>query len=195
MQTAFVNTVPVRGDLRIIVRRADTGAVHWRYEIRNTITYVALRSLVQLIAQKSTVTPADYAVKYLRVGGYLTGFPVAMVPAVRTDINLQLPLSLAGSTYLALGDAEKTLSLANPFEMKINATLATTELNGYDLTEAGLFIRGTTTPTVPAPPASPAQELTDLTHYPELFARQIHPAIPKSAAFVVDYDWRIAFTS
>jgi hypothetical protein len=195
MRNTFAATIPLRGDLRIVVRRADSGAVHWRYEIRNTITYVALRSLVNLISQKTTVVAADYAVKYLRVGGYPTGFPVAMVPPTRSDINIQLPLSLIASTYISLGDTEKTLSLANPFEMKVNATLAATELNGTDLTEAGLFIRGTTTPTIPAPPVSPAQELTDLTHYPELFARQIHPAIPKSAAFVVDYDWRIAFTS
>jgi len=197
MQTTFATTIPLRGDLRIVVRRADSGAVHWRYEIRNTITYVALRSLVHLISQKTTTTAADYAVKYLRIGGYPTGFPVVMVPPTRSDINLQLPLSLSTSKYLSLGDTEKTLSLANPFEMKITATLPTTELNGNDLTEAGLFIRGTTTATIPAPPVSPDNEINpaDPTHYPELFARQIHPAIPKSNAFVVDYDWRIAFTS
>jgi hypothetical protein len=189
MQSTFAATIPLRGDLRIVVRRADSGEVHWRYEIRNTITYVALKGLVNLISQKTTSTPADYAVTYLRLG---TG----VVPPVRSDINLGSPApSAAAPLDLVLGDAEKYLTVSNPFEMKIVATLGAGDLNGLNLTEAGLFIRGTTTPTIPAPPVSPAQNPLDLTHYPEMFARQIHPAIPKSAAFVVDYDWRIAFTS
>jgi hypothetical protein len=189
MQKAFAATIPLRGDLRIVVRRADSGKIHWRYEIRNTITYVALKGLVNLISQKTTVTPADYAVTYLRLGTGTT-------PPVRSDINIEIPApSAAAPLDLVLGDAEKYLTVTNPFEMKIITTLGAADLNGLNLTEAGLFIRGTTTPTIPAPPVSPAQYTGDLTHYPELFARQIHPAIPKSAAFVVDYDWRIAFTS
>jgi len=187
MQNAFVGTIPMRGDLRIIVRRADTGAVHWRYEIRNTITYVALKGLVNLIAQKTTLLdPADYKLAWLRVG---TG----VVAPVRSDVNLGItapdftfplqPLSLP------LGDAEKYQTVSGPFELKCVTTLPSTEANGLNLTEAGLFTRGGTTVQVPGeyPVASGK--------YPELFARQIHPAIPKSASFVVDYDWRIAFTS
>lgn len=181
MQNAFTATIPLRGDLRIVVRRADTGAVHWRYEIRNTITYAALKGLVYLISQKTTITPADYRVAYLRLGTGTT-------PPVRSDINIEIPAPLD----LLLGDAEKYLTVSNPFEMKIIATLGAGDLNGLNLTEAGLFIRGTTTPTGLG---YPAQNAGDPSHYPELFARQIHPAIPKSAAFVVDYDWRIAFTS
>lgn len=189
MQKAFAATIPLRGDLRIVVRRADTGKIHWRYEIRNTITYVALKGLVNLISQKTTSTPADYKVAYLRLGTGTT-------PPVRSNINIEIPApSAAAPLDLLLGDAEKYLTVSNPFEMKIVTTLGAPDLNGLNLTEAGLFIRGTTTPTIPAPPVSPAQNTSDLTHYPELFARQIHPAIPKSAAFVVDYDWRIAFTS
>jgi len=198
MQNAFTGTIPLRGDLRIVVRRADTGAVHWRYEIRNCITNVALKSLVNLIAQKNIgpVLPDDFAVSYLRVGGYPTGSPVAMVSPVRTDINLQLSLPNATNPFrVILDNSTKYLTVSNPFEMKIIASLGTGDLNGNDLTEAGLFIRGGTTITSPAPPTSPAQDPADLTHYPEMFARQIHPAIPKSNAFVVDYDWRIAFTS
>jgi hypothetical protein len=190
MQSAFEATIPLRGDLRIVVRRADSGAVHWRYEIRNTITYVALKSLVNLISQKTTSTPADFKVAYLRVGTGTTA-------PVRTDINLQTPApSAAAPLTLVLGDTEKYLTVSNPtFEMKVIATLGAGDLNGLSLTEAGLFIRGGTTPTSPAPPASPALYSGDLTHYPELFARQIHPAIAKSVAFVVDYDWRVAFTA
>jgi hypothetical protein len=189
MESTFVGTIPLRGDLRITVRRATSGEVHWRYEIRNTITYVALKSLVNLIAQPTSVTPADYSVTYLRLG---TG----TAAAVRGDINLAAPApSAAAPLDLLLGNAQKFLTVSNPFEMKILTTLGASDLNGLNLTEAGLFIRGTITPTIPAPPTSPAISTYDGTHYPELFARQVHPAIPKSAAFVVDYDWRIAFTS
>lgn len=189
MNPSFAATVPMRGDLRIVVRRADTGAVHWRYEIRNTITFVALKGMVNLIAQKTTTTAADFAVAYLRVG---TG----NTPPTRADINLVTPAPNATTPFtLLLDDAAKFLTISNPFEMKIVTTLGTGDLNGFNLTEAGLFIRGGTTPTSPAPPTSPAVYLPAPTFYPELFARQIHPTIPKSGAFVVDYDWRIAFTS
>jgi hypothetical protein len=177
----------MRGDLRIIVRWASTGAVHWRYEIRNTITYVALKAVVNLIAQKTTlVDPADYKVAWLRVG---TG----VVAPVRADTNLGIPapdLTFPLTPHsIPLGDAEKVLSISNPFEMKVLATLAATEGNGLNLTEAGLFTRGGT---IVQPPG---EYPTASGKYPELFARQIHPAIPKSGAFVIDYDWRIAFTS
>jgi hypothetical protein len=203
MQNAFTGTIPLRGDLRIVVRRADSGDVHWRYEIRNTITLVALRGVVNLIAQKNFILsgnptdPINYRVSFLRVGGYLTAGPVVpAVPPVRADINLTYPAPSAAVPFtIQLGDTEKTLTTSNPFEMKINCTLGAGDLNGWELTEAGLFVRGGTLVTAPAPPVSPAVNLTDPTFYPELFARQIHPAIPKSAAFVVDYDWRIAITA
>jgi hypothetical protein len=187
MSTAFQGTIPMRGDLRIIVRHAATGAVHWRYEIRNTITYIALKGVVNLIAQKTTlVDPADYKVAWLRVG---TG----VVAPTRADTNLGIPAP--DSVFpllpvsLSLGDVEKVLSVSNPFEMKVLATLPSTEGNGLNLTEAGLFTRGGTIAQPPGEyPAASGK-------YPELFARQIHPAIPKSNAFVIDYDWRIAFTS
>lgn len=189
MNSNFAATIPMRGDLRIVVRRADSGKVQWRYEIRNTITYVALRGLVNLISQKTTSTPADFAVSYLRVGTGTT-------PPVRADINLELPAPNAAAPFtILLDDAAKFLTVSNPFEMKIVATLGAGDLNGLDLTEAGLLIRGGTTATIPAPPVSPAVYLPAPTFYPELFARQIHPAIPKSGALVVDYDWRISFTT
>lgn len=190
MNTNFAMTIPMRGDLRIVVRYAKSGKEKWRYEIRNTITYVALRGLVNLISQKTTSTPADFKVAYLRLGTGTT-------PPTRSDINLETPAPNTATPHtLVLGDAEKFLTVSNPtFEMKVVTTLGAGDLNGLDLTEAGLLIRGGTTPTIPAPPTSPAVYAGAPTFYPELFARQIHPAIPKSGAFVVDYDWRIAFTT
>jgi len=184
MQTAFSNLIPIRGDLRVTVRHAASGTVKFTYEIRNTVMYSGLKSLVNLVAQKTTITPADYAIKYLRIG---TG---AVAP-VRTDLDLTLPAPNAVTPHtLVLGDAEKFLTTVAPsFECKIITTLGTGDLNGLNLTEAGLFIRGTT---VPTPPGSPPIYGG---FYPELFARQIFPAIAKTIANVVDFDWRLNFTS
>jgi len=188
MQTAFTGTIPLRGDLRIVMRRADTGEIHWRYEIRNTIVYAALKGLVNLVAQKTTLTdPKDYQVAYLRLGTGTTA-------PVRSNTNLEIPATpqppdapSADPYTIVLGDLNKVLTISNPFEMKILATLEAGKLNGLALTEAGLFTRGNNL--VAQPPGLYAG------YYPELFARQVHPAIPKSAAFVVDYDWRISFTA
>lgn len=179
----------MRGDLRITVRRADTGEKTWGYEIRNTITYVALANLVVVLAQKTFGSPGaindpvNSKVLYLRVGDDVTA-------PTRSNTNLLSPLPSAISPYtITLIDANKTLTTTNPFEMKITATIPAGDLNGSTLREAGLFTRGSTT--VAPPGEYPAAS----GFYPELFARQVHPDIIKNPAFVVDYDWRIAFTS
>ena len=184
MQNVLTGTLPMRGDLRIVVRRVDTGAVHWRYQIRNTITTVGLKSVVSLLAQVTSLTdPKDYQVKYLRVGTGTT-------PPTRADTNLNAVVTAIGDTHpytLDLLDANKTLTVVNPFELKLTASIPAGVLNGVTLTEAGLFTRGNALVIQP-----PGQYLG---YWPELFARQIHPAILKDPAFVVDYDWRIAFTA
>jgi len=186
MPTGFEATIPVRGDLCLLVRDATTHEVRWRYEIRNTIMYSALKGLVSLIAQKTTSTPADSAVAYLRVGTGTTA-------PVRSNLDLQLPAPNAITPHtLLFGDAQKYLTVSNPFEMKIVTTLEAGDLNGLSLTEAGLFIRGGT---VATPVGSPAVYTGAPTYYPELFARQIHPAIAKSSGLIIDYEWRISFAA
>lgn len=189
MQTAFTGHIPMRGDLRITTRRADTGEPIWRYEIRNTITFGALSNLVLALAQKNFGTsgdlndPTNAQVLYLRVGDNVTS-------PTRSNTNLLSPLPNSVTPYtITLVDANKTLTTSGTFEMKITATIPAGDLNGSTLREAGLFTRGST---VTAPPGEwPAAS----GFYPELFARQVHPDIVKNPAFVVDYDWRIAFTS
>jgi len=189
MQTAFTGVIPMRGDLRITVRRADTGEKTWGYEIRNTITFSALSNLVLVLAQKTFGSPGalndptNSSVLYLRVGDNVTA-------PVRSNTNLLSPLPSSIAPYtITLIDANKTLTTSNPFEMKITATIPATDLNGSTLREAGLFTRGSTSV------APPGEYPVASGRYPELFARQVHPDIVKNAAFVVDYDWRIAFTS
>ena len=184
MQTAFSGTIPIRGDLRVTVRHADSGEVKFTYQIRNTIMYSGLAGLVNLLAQKTTTTAADYGIWYLRVG---TG---AIAP-VRTDLDLGLPAPNAITPFtLTLNDATKFLTTTAPnFEVKIVTTLGYGDLNGLNISEAGLFTFGKI---APGPPGSPAGE-NGL--YPELFARQIFPAIAKTIANVIDFDWRLNFTS
>lgn len=167
------NGVPLRGDLKVVARDAVTGEIVRRIEIRNTITYLALGTLVELIAQKtSTLYPfGGLAIATLRVGS-------GTIPPTRNDSSL-------GSEVhsLALNDANKFLTTNNPFELKIAVTLeagtSSSPFNNVTLSEAGLFTAGDV-----------ASGLA-----PRLFARQIHPGIPKSTALVIDYDWRIAFTA
>lgn len=186
MQTALTGVIPLRGDLRIAIRDAATNEVRWRYEIRNTITYVALKGLVNLISQKGISNPAvdletkvqAYSVAWLRVGTGVTS-------PTRSDTDLASPVL----PWVPLDDSSKYLTVSNPFEMKITATLGTGDANGNALTEAGLFTRGG----IIAVP--PGEYPVSSGYYPELFARQIHPVINKTIAFVVDYDWRISFTA
>ena len=178
------NVFKARGDLRIVVRRAADNSVQWQYEIRNMITYAGLESMVNLIAQTTAITPLDYKVAYLGVG---TGTS----SPVRTQTDLVTPAMDGSVPYrLALLDANKFLTAAPSFEMKVTATIpATSPVDGVSLTEAGLYTYGGTTPiSVTEYPAASGR-------YPKLFARQVHPAIVKTTALVIDYDWRISFTA
>lgn len=155
------NVVPVRGDITVTVRRADTGEKVRRIEVRNTITYLGLGTLVRLWAQRAAdPAAADLKLESLRVG-------IGNVPPVKGDTGL------GNSVHsIPLGDANKVLQLEDPVELKVIATLSAGDANGQSLTEAGLFTAGGT-----------------------MVARQIYPAVNKSAALVVDYEWRLSFTA
>lgn len=185
MSNNFTATIPMRGDLSVVVRLAKTGAVHWRYDIRNTITYIALKDMVNLLAQLTTSAdgPESFQIAYLGVGA-------GGDPAARTNTDLNTPvLPVHGSRYFLDLAGGKSVSVTGPYELQLTATIPTTDLNGDTLREAGLFTKGISTATDPGEyPASSGRHV-------ELFARQVHPPFQKDPAFVVEYDWRIAFTS
>lgn len=164
MTSKFRSGINLEGHLRVIARNAVTGAIVRRISIRNTITYKALDAVVQLISQLTSVTPTDHKIAQLRVGTGTT-------PPVRGDTALQTQVSA-----ITLTDANKVLTVSDPFELKILATLVagtdSDPFNGVTLSEAGLF-----------------------TGAGNMFARQIYPGISKTSALVVDYDWRIDFTA
>ncbi len=76
-----------------------------------------------------------------------------------------------------------------PGELQFIATLGAADANGATLQEAGLFTRGSAP--VPTPSDPPGTGPGDV----RLFARQIHPQVPKTSAISVEYDWRIGFSA
>ena len=164
MSHPLKSSIGVQGHLRVTARHAKTGAVVRRISIRNTITYRALDALVQLISQTAAIDPIDHKITALHVGTGTT-------PPVRGNTALQVDNHIIGLT-----DSNKVLTVSDPFELKVLATLEAgvdeDTFNGVTLSEAGLF-----------------------TVSGNLFARQVHPGIPKTTALVIDYDWRVAFTA
>lgn len=166
----------MRGDLRVTVYDSRTLEQLKRIEIRNKITFLAADVIVELIAQRATdPAPAFDAIFSMRMG-------TSNVVASRADTNL-------GAFVIGkqLADVNKVTGL--PGELQFLATLEAADANGSALQEAGLFTRGSAGSPTPsdAPGTTPGAV--------RMFSRQIHPAIPKTSAITVEYDWRIAFTA
>ena len=173
--TQAASSLPIRGDLTVKVRSIKSGRVLRTYVIRNTVTYLGMGTVVQLLSQRVAPPddpPASLALAELWVGNGVT-------PPVRGDTALA-----DGSGFrdkIALTDATKTPNIVGPvYELRLLATLPSiTPANTFTLTEAGLYTAGSVLPVVTQ----------------KLFARQIHPAIVKTSAIAIDYDWRISFTA
>jgi hypothetical protein len=104
------------------------------------------------------------------------------VPASRADTDLGA--FVIGKQLL---DVNKVTGIQG--ELQFLASLDANEANGSTLREAGLFTRGSATNPTPSDPPGTAPGQV------RLFARQIHPDVPKTAAITVLYDWRIGFTA
>lgn len=166
----------MRGDLRVVIYDALTHERLKGIEIRNKIMFLAADIITELIAQRATDPTPTYDSMYsMRMGA-------SNVAAERSDTNL-------GAFVIgkALADVNKITGV--PGELQFLATLESADANGSTLQEAGLFTRGSAVSPTPsdAPGSTPGT--------PRLFARQIHPAIPKTSSITVEYDWRIAFTA
>jgi len=169
--------IPMRGDLCVTVRDAVTGARLRRFEIRNKITFRAADVLVELLAQRDLTDPEPRAgqIYSLRMG-------TSNTPASRADINLG-----AFVVGKRLGAVDKITGI--PGELQFVATLEAGDANGVTLQEAGLFTRGSQANASEADP--PGNAPGDV----RMFARQVHPPIPKTPAIALEYSWRIAFTA
>lgn len=90
-------------------------------------------------------------------------------PPTVGDLAVGAPLGLSDQIVLTAPDY--TISAASG-ELIITGTLDTTQANGFFLREIGLVMSNG-----------------------ELFARQIHPTVEKTAMLTVTYTWRIAVTT
>ncbi len=183
----FNDGIHMRGDLRVVIRDARTGERLRTIEIRNKITFLAADVLVELLAQRATdPQPPSFPIAAAPLKTPNEIFSMRMgssnVPASRADTNLGA--FVIGKELL---DVNKVTGV--PGELEFIASLGTADANGATLQEAGLFTRGDAlTPTPSDPPGTvPGQ--------PRMFARQIHPAVPKTSAISLDYSWRIGFSA
>lgn len=174
------NLITIRGDLTVRVRSVAQQRVLRTFVIRNTVTYLGMGVVVQLLSQRLSPpddVPSALALKELWVGD-------GVVAPVRGDTALSTAAAGGFIAKIALTDATKTPNIGGPlFELGLLATLPANDPgndgNGSTLTEAGLYTAGDVGLAIPQ----------------RLFARQIHPPIAKTAAIAVDYDWRIGFTA
>jgi hypothetical protein len=173
-QAQLFDGIPMKGILRITVRDAKTKKRLRRIEIRNKITFLAADVLINLLAQRTAdLDPIRSSMYSMRMG-------TSNTPASRADQNLG-----AFEIGKALADVNKVTGV--PGELEFTATLESGDANGVTLQEAGLFTRGSAASTDDAPGTGTGET--------RMFSRQIHPAIPKTSALVLEYSWRIAFTA
>ena len=177
----FSDGIPMKGTLTVITRDALTGKQLRRCEIRNKITFGAADTLVELWAQRTTdQPPLQNRIYSMRMG-------TADTVASRAHINL-------GNYVIGveLTDVNKVTGIAG--ELQFIAILGAADANGNVLQEAGLFTQGNISPPHPIG-TSATVDPVGIVGTPRMIARQVHPAIPKSAAITIESQWAIAFTA
>lgn len=127
------STIPLRGDLTVRTRDAATGRVIRSYEIRNTVTYIGMGVMVNLITQRAIdLTPPDqFKIASIKVG-------IGTTPPVRGDSALVDPAPFV----IPVNDINKQPNVSGPYELRVSVTLGSGDANGKLLAEAGLFTAG-----------------------------------------------------
>jgi hypothetical protein len=166
----FVSRMRMIGTLTIRVRDVRTKRVLRVWRKRNTITYAAGDIVRDLLAQRATdAAPAELKLGSMRFGTNDTS-------PTRGDTNL---LNEIASVRRQLTDLTKINGGTG--EISLHATMEGTAGNGYTYQEAGLFTNGVTWN-------------ADVGGNLQMFTRQVHPAIEKTAAVSLEYDWKLQFT-
>ena len=161
----------MRGDLRIIRRSAVDGSLLDVWEEKNVITYGATDAIIGLMAPNAGITQEELQTKSMRFG-------LSNLTPQRTDLDLAQEAVVGTPVRIELLDAQRIIGSST---VEYVATLDAGTGNGVTYREAGLFTRGT---------ASDPQVTTGA----ELFARQVFPDQPKTAAVVLEFRWRITLT-
>ena len=157
----------MRGILTVRVRDAKTGHVLRTLTKKNTITYNGGNHVRSLLAQRATDdAAAELAFGSMRFGRSTTA-------PTRNDTDL---LDEVVAVRKQLLDADKVDGIDG--ELTLQATLGSGDGNGNTFTEAALFSAG------PTWNGNVGGTL-------RMFSRQLHAAIPKNSAIVLDYSWTI----
>jgi hypothetical protein len=166
------DSFPLRGILKVTARDAKTGAVKRTYTLANQVTYNMANLLVELVCQRSSdPAPLQDQIYSLRLGS-------GTVQPTRSDINLQ---SYVGG--YVIGDAGKVS--AGVGEITFIISVPSTDLNGQNLSEAGLVSGGAARSTSDTPGTAPGAT--------RLLARQIFPTIAKTSSIQVDVSWTLLY--
>ncbi len=177
--------IHLRGDLRIVVADA-AGKVLRKIEIRNKIMFAAADVIVSLLAQRVSDFPDGVPnglpprTEMLNYGIYTMRMGTGNTAPSRSDLDLVNPIF-----GFVMDDAHKVTGV--PGELQFLASLGLGDGNGNTFQEAGLFTKGAGVGPLDAPGATVL--------VPRLFARQIHPPIPKTNAITLAFDWRLAITA
>lgn len=173
-----VNTLEkfnARGDLQVTRKDAATGEIISVWEKKNVITFGGTDIMVRLLSPNAAfgaTVQAESQVKSIRLG-------IANTTPQRTDTDLASEAVVGNPVRVELQDANRVLGASGTVEF--SATLGAAEGNGVTYREAGLFTRGT---------ADDPLVTTGAT----LFARQVFPDQPKTAAVELSFRWRITFS-
>ena len=145
---------------------------------RNQITNDGRKVVLELLGQLAVVdggTITQEHPEYNNLWSFSIG--TSCTPPTLGDTALGAPVWTSKLTPLAV---ERQVDLTN-FEINITKDVAAGQANNQIICEAGIFTRGDDD--------DPA-----LAVHRRMYARQIHPAVLKSAAMSIVYDWRLGVT-
>lgn len=158
----------LKGVLSVRARNVRTGEVVRNYTIRNVITDKAEEVLIDLLL---LISQPSNALAQIRVGTDATA-------PTREDPGLYAPVGGESSALPGPGEYGGNIDISAKIpsyvtgSFEVQATFS--ELSEFvgSVAEAGLFAAND-----------------------KMFARQVHPAIPKDGTIAIDYSWTISFTA
>ena len=163
--------IPLRGDVQIFRRCAKTGQLLDVWSKRNTITYVAGDVMVALLAPNALGLGGPQVTNQIKS----MRFGTSNLAPYRTDT------ALAAEAVGARQELLDTNRFIGSSTVEFVATLDSLTGNGVTYREAGLFTRGD-------------NDDPSVSSGGKLFARQVFPDQPKSAAVELEFHWRITFS-
>jgi hypothetical protein len=168
--------LPMRGDLRILRRDAQTQDLLSVWEKKNVITYAGTEALVKLMAPNAAFGVNVQEENQL----FSMRFGTNSTSPQRTDTALAAEGYASGSyVRIQFADVNRIVGVSGTVEY--TATMTTGYGNGLTYREAGLFTRGTL-------------DDPQLTSAAIMFSRQVYPDQVKTSAVELEFRWRLTLT-